>query len=109
MRLFKTTYKDANGKTRQAAKWYVEFRDQNETIRRSPAFTSKAASDELGRNVVKLVAYFKASGGQTDPGLAEWLAGLPQRAQDKLVSIGVLDAERVAVSKPLSAHLDDFS
>ena len=26
-RLFKTTYKDAKGRTREAAKWYVEFKD----------------------------------------------------------------------------------
>jgi hypothetical protein len=48
-RVFKTTYKDAKGRTKEAAKWYVEFRDQLETVRRLPAFTSKAASEELVR------------------------------------------------------------
>ena len=28
MRVFKTTYKARNGKTKEAQKWYVEFRDQ---------------------------------------------------------------------------------
>ena len=109
MRLFKPTYKDAKGKTREAAKWYCEFRDHRDTIRRLPAFPSKAASGELGRNLVKLVAYHKATGGQLDPALSDWLTELPQRTRDKLVKIGLLDAERVAVSKPLSGHLDDFS
>ncbi len=62
-RLFKTTYKDGNGRTREAAKWYVEFRDHNRTVRRLPAFTSKAASEEMGRNVVKLVEYHSGTGG----------------------------------------------
>ena len=90
-RVFKTTYKDRKGRTKEAAKWYVEFRDQLDTVRRLPAFTSKAASEEMGRNLVKLVAYHKGSGGQTDPALTRWLTGLPQRTRDKLVRIGLLD------------------
>jgi hypothetical protein len=55
MRVFKTNYKDKKGRTREASKWYVEFRDQLEYVRRLPAFESKAASEELGRNLDKLV------------------------------------------------------
>ncbi len=109
MRVFKTTYRDSKGKTRQAAKWYVEFRDHNETVRRLPAFTSKAASLEMGRNLEKLVGYHRATGGQVDPALVAWLAGLPQRTRDRVVTIGLLSSERVAVSKPISDHLDDFA
>jgi integrase len=108
-RVFKTTYKDTKGRTREAAKWYVEFRDQLETVRRLPAFTSKAASEEMGRNLVKLVEYHKGSGGQTDPALSRWIASLPQRTRDKLVSIGLLDRGRVAAAKALADHLADWS
>ena len=45
MRVFKTTYKDRKGKTCEAAKWYVEFRDHLEHPRKIPAFVSKAASE----------------------------------------------------------------
>src|SRR5690242_13737684 len=106
-RLFKTTYKDRKGKTRVAAKWYVEFKDQRDVVRRLPAFTSKPASEELGRNLVRLVEYHKATGGQTDPGLIPWLAGLPQPAREKLVSVGLLNSERAAAGKPLAEHLED--
>ena len=34
MRVFRATYKDRNGKQKQAAKWYVEFRDHFEKVRR---------------------------------------------------------------------------
>jgi hypothetical protein len=67
MRVFETTYKDRNGRTKKAARWYIEFRDHLEYPRRLPAFESKAASEEMGRNLDKLVAYHKSSGGQTDP------------------------------------------
>jgi site-specific recombinase XerD len=107
-RVFKTTYKDKKGKTCEAAKWYVEFRDQNERVRRLPAFTSKAASEEMGRNLIKLVDYHKGSGGQTDPALSRWLTTLPQQTRNKLVSIGLLDAQRVSAGKPLSGHLQDW-
>ncbi len=55
-RVFKTTYTDRKGKPREAAKWYVEFRDHLDTVSRLPAFASKAASEEMGRNLEKLVA-----------------------------------------------------
>ena len=108
MRVFKTTYKDRQGRTREAAAWYVEFRDHLETVRRLPAFASKAASEEFGRNLVKLVEYHRATGGQTDPALSRWLADLPQRTRVKLADIGLLSPERAAVRKPLDDHLDDW-
>jgi hypothetical protein len=109
MRVFKTTFKDRTGRTKEAAKWYIEFRDHLDTVRRLPAFTSKQASEEMGRNLEKLVAYYKATGGQTDPALTRWLAGLPQKTRERLVAIGLLDVQRVAVSKPLSDHLVDWA
>jgi integrase len=109
MRVFKTTYKDRKGRTKEATNWYVEFRDHLETVRRLPAFMSKAASEELGRNLDKLVAYHKASGGQTDPALTKFLAGLETRIVQKLVAIGLLAPDRIATAKPLTKHLADFS
>lgn len=108
MRVFKATYKDRKGHTREAAAWYVEFRDHLETVRRLPAFPSKAASEEMGRNLEKLVAYHKASDGQTDPALTRFLAGLRARTREKLVSIGLMDPERAGAGKLLADHLEDF-
>jgi hypothetical protein len=73
-RVFKATY-TKNGESKKTAKWYVEFRDQLNTVRRLAGFTSKSATDELGRNLAKLVEYHKATGGQVDPSLSRWLAG----------------------------------
>ena len=62
-----------------------------------------------GRNLVKLVAYHRGSGGQTDPALTRWLAGLPVRTREKLATIGLLDRERAGAAKTLSVHLDDWA
>lgn len=109
MRVFKTSYKDRKGKTKEAAKWYIEFRDHLEYVRRLPGFESKAATEELGRNVEKLVAYHKATGGQVDPGLSRWLGGLPQAVKVKLAEIGLLDRERIGAAKALEAHIADWA
>ncbi len=103
------SYKNRNRRTKEAAKWYVEFRDQLDTVRRLPAFTSKAASEELGRNLDKLVGYHKSSGGQTDPALTKCLQSLDQRIREKLVGIGLLESERVSSGKTLLDHVDDFA
>src|SRR5207302_1310836 len=95
-------------KTCEAEKWYVEFKDQLDGIRRIPAFISKAASEELGRGVEKLVAYHRSSGGQVDPALTRWLEGLDEATRARLVVIGLLDAERAAARKRLVDHLEDF-
>ena len=55
MRVFKQTYKDKSGETKQTKKWYIEFRDHNQIIRRWPAFTDKARAAEFGRKIELLV------------------------------------------------------
>src|SRR6516165_6203975 len=109
MRVFKATYKDRQGRAKESAKWYVEIRDQLEYVRRLPGFPSKAATEELGRNLEKLVSYHKSTGGQTDPALTRFLTGLPAKTRDKLVSIGLLAPDRVATAKTLNNHLTDLS
>lgn len=108
MRLFRASFRDRKGVQQKSRKWYVEFKDHNDIVRRIPAFGSKPASEEFGRNLDKLVSYHRATGGQTDPSLQTWITQLPQRTRDKLVEIGLIDGERVAVTKKLSKHLDDF-
>ena len=106
-RLFRATYTQG-GKTKEAKKWYVEFRDHLQTVRRLAGFTSKSATDELGRNLVRLVEYHGATGGQVDPALSRWLAGLASGIREKLVAIGLLDGVRHAAAKPLGEHISDW-
>ena len=109
MRLFKSSYRDRRGRKRETAKWYCEFRDHRETIRRIPAFNTRAASEETLRNLAQLTAFRKASGGRTDPSLLVWLENLPARIKARLVEIGLIDAEAATATKTLAEHLDDFA
>lgn len=108
MRVFKSTYKDRKGQTTKTGKWYVEFRDHNGDARRVPAFSSKGASEELGRNLDRLVAYHRATGGQVDPALQPWLNQLPDAVVDRLAAVGLVQTERFAARKPLKDHVADY-
>jgi integrase len=48
-------------------------------------------------------------GGQVDPSLSRWLAGLSAGVRARLVEIGLLDGERVAAAKPLGDHVTDWT
>ena len=69
MRVFKTTYRDRNGKRQQARSWYVELKDRHGGVRRLPAFPDKKASEEFGRNTERLVG-LRVAGEQPDSALA---------------------------------------
>ena len=107
MRVFKQTYRDNTGETRKTAKWYIEFRDHEQTVRRWPAFTDKARATELGRKLVMLVSC-RISGDRPDPTLAGWLETLPVKLHARMVKIGLLDGRYSAAARPLSEHLADF-
>ena len=100
MRVFRTSYKDRNGQKVQASKWYIETRDNLQTVRRFPAFTDKQQSEALGRQIERLVAC-KVAGEQPTPELTRWLEGTPQSLRKRFAKIGLLDAERATGGQPL--------
>ena len=107
MRVFRTSYKDKGGVKRTAQKWYIELKDNLATVRRFPAFTDKAQSEALGRQIERLVR-FRVSGDPLDAALSRWLEQIPDRLKNHFVRIGFLDAQRAAGGKLLSEHLADF-
>ncbi len=107
MRVFRTSYKDRDGKKRQAAKWYVELRDHLQTVRRFPAFTDKQQSEALGRQIERLVSC-RVAGEQPTAELSRWLEQIPAKMCQRFAKIGLLDAERASGGKPLAEHLADF-
>ncbi len=107
MRLFRYMCKDRAGQSRTAPKWYVELLDPQGRVRRVQAFTDKAASDELGRKLERLVA-LRIAGEAPDSGLSRWLEALPPRRLLRLSELGLLDARRLAATRPLSELLVEF-
>ena len=107
MRVFRTSYKGKNGQKRICKNWYIELRDHLQTVRRFPAFTDKAQSEALGRQIERLVNY-RVAGEQPDAALSRWLGQIPARMRQRFADIGLLDAERASGGKPLAEHLADF-
>ena len=107
MRVFRSTYRDREGKKCKTSKWYIEFRDHLQLIRRLPAFTDKRQSEALGRQIEKLVGC-KVSGDPLDAELARWLECIPASLRDRLAKIGLLDSSRIAAGKLLKEHIADF-
>jgi len=107
MRVFKPTYKDRLGNKRELRKWWIELTDHLETIRRFAAFSDKALSEALGRQIERLVAC-RIAGQQPGPDLSRWLEAVPNKLRMHLGSIGLLDRTRAAAGKALSEHVADF-
>ncbi|GMV82510.1 MAG: hypothetical protein AMXMBFR7_36940 [Planctomycetota bacterium] len=107
MRIFKATYKDRNDQRRTSAKWYGEFKDHNQRVRRAPLVTDKAASLELGHKIERLVA-LKVSGESPDLDLAKWMVAAPRHVMRKLVEWGVVESSRLGAMKSFKEHLEDY-
>lgn len=107
MRLFKQSYKDRHGVLRESSKWYGEFRDHSEQVRRIPLMNDKAASAEVGRKIERLVA-LRASGDAPDLDLSRWLMSGPSQITSILVNWGIVDAARIAAVKSLQEHLREY-
>ena len=63
MRICKVYFRDRDGRKRQSQRWYVEFTDHRDAVRRFPAFVDKRASAEFGRRLETLVS-LRVSGDQ---------------------------------------------
>jgi integrase len=106
-RLFKTTYRDRNGETRESAKWYCEFRDHLSTLRRWPLLENRTASEEIARKIDRLVA-LRMAGEQPDASLTTWLDTVTADLRQKMLDVGLLSSHRVAAGKSLAEHLADY-
>jgi integrase len=107
VRVSKATYKDRKGKTRESSKWYCEFRDHLETVRRLPLFKDRKQTETAGRNIEKLVAC-RVNHQAPDVELGRWLETLPSTLREKLAKCGLLDAQTATSHKGLAEHLADF-
>ena len=108
MRIYKAERVDK--KTGQKAKsrnWYIDFYDQHRRRHFLAAFPDKRQSCGLADNIESLVAC-QISGQRPDPELERWIDRLPNRFKDKFSQWGLLEGCRVAATKPLSKHLDDW-
>jgi len=107
MRLCKAHFTDRDGTRKKSRRWYVEFRDHRDRVPRVAAFEDKRASLAFADKLQQLVSC-RIAGAGSDPELTRWLETLPKRILQRFGTLGLLDASRVACTKPVHEHLDDY-
>ena len=107
MRVFKQRFCSAGGATRLTSKWYVELRDHTGTARRIPGFHDKSATEELGRRLERL-ADLRRVGAALDGGMSRWVEQLPRELRNRIARIGLLEAHRYTITRPIEELVEDF-
>ncbi len=117
MRLYRPTWKAADGQRRKSPKWWLDFADVDGRRRRLPGLTDKRQTEALARNVVKLLAV-RGSGDALPADLLQWLESVPVAFRERLADAGLLDRDRIGGIAPLlqvdtkgnvtGGHLADF-
>ena len=98
--------KTATGRT---STYYVKWRDTyNGTTPRWPTgLARKDAAEAYGRRLETLSEKRKQN-EPLGPDLAGWLNNLDGKTNEKLVRLGLVDAQRAAGDKPLAALVDEY-
>ena len=81
MKLYRAKYKDRNGKARLCSTWYLTFNDRNGIRRRLQAYTNKAESENLGREIETVMAN---NGKLRTDEAKKWFTDLLPRVQSGL-------------------------
>jgi integrase len=92
---------------KQSKCYYIKFRDHRQIDRRVPACREKRPSEAFARTIEALVAC-RIAGIQPDPELTRRLEEMPPDMRDGLAKAGVLSTTRVAASRLLTEHLEDW-
>jgi len=107
MRLYKPKFKNKKGEVKEVKKWWVELRDHNGVRRRFAGREDKAATEEIGRNVQRLVS-FRSADLPPDAQLVKWLDRISIEVRSKIVELGLMDENRLATTKSVLEHLKDY-
>lgn len=83
------------------------MRDHREIVRRFAGFSDRTATKAIGQQIQRLVSY-KVAGLPPDPQMTRWIEQIPTKLSKRLIEVGLLDASRSEVNKPVLDHLADF-
>ncbi|MBA7632254.1 Tyrosine recombinase XerC [subsurface metagenome] len=107
MRLFRPTYK-SKGKTKQIAKWWIEFRDPNSIVRKwGLGTTNRDVADIVARQIDCLNEWAKKHIDPPDE-LVKWVRRQAPKFREKIEKAGLLPASQIGQSKPITEHLEDY-
>ncbi len=107
MNVHRINRRGPDGRIRASAKWCVGLRDHRGRSRRVAGYTDKAATEELGNKLVRLVAA-RAARRLLDKDLATWVEAMHPTLRRRLLALDLLDPQAIDAAKPLMRHLADF-
>lgn len=107
MRLYRTKYKDRNGKEKTCDEWHLTFYDRIRKRRRLKAYTNKDESVRLGLEIETIM---NNNGRLKTDADKKWFADLMPRIQSKLIKWGIVDGRNTInhFTTSLSEHLEVF-
>jgi hypothetical protein len=89
-------------------KYYAVWVDFSNQLRRLPLFEDRKASEEMSRKIDRMND-LRAAGETLPPELSRFVETMPPRIREKLAKWDILPKSRVAASKPLVLHLEDWN
>ena len=92
-----------------STKWCADIKDQHGLRWRVPLFADRSASEQVARQLERLVALWSSSGGQTDPSMREWLRKLPPALYKSVQERGLVDTEADGFRVMVAEHLDAWA
>ena len=107
MGIFKRKYTMANGKSKTASNYSIEFRDHDDMTRRVTGFSDKSASLELERQLKRLVAS-RMVGVGPDAESSRFLETCPNEIMARLGEWGIIEPARAATGRRLPEHVDGW-
>ncbi len=107
MSIFKRKYVGKGGKNKATNKFTIEFRDHENVERRITAFTDRAASLELERQLKRLVD-LRLAGMEPDQDLNKFLESCPPEVRERLGVWGIITGQRAAAGRTLTEHIDGW-
>src|SRR4051812_266995 len=106
MRVRKIDRHDGGVKAK-SSKFYAIFSDHGGIIRRVALFEDRKASEEAGRKIDKLVD-IRAANDTLPEELTRFIETTLPAIREKLAEYGIIGTTRLAASKPISQHIDDW-
>src|SRR5688572_20609904 len=106
MRVRKIDRHDGGVKAK-SSKFYAIFSDHAKIRRRIPLFEDRKASEEAGRKIDKLVD-LRAANDTLPEELTRFVETTLPAIREALATYGIIGTTKLAASKPLATHVDEW-
>lgn len=108
MRVFRTKYKDKNGKTKICKTWSLEFRDPNGIVQRWSLGTANKDVADITVSQISSLNEWAKKGLEPQENIVKWVQRQDVKLRNKIYKAGLLRAEQANCTRTLAEHLTDY-